>query len=331
MIRISAFADEISQDPVEQIDVLTRHGIKAIEFRAIHGTNVLDLADASMPSSAIARRERNPASARSARRSARSGSPSRSRSTSTVSSGPWAWPNSTGPPQPGLQLLHAPGDDPAGHREEVIDGMAELSRHGCARESRMFLENEKGIYGDTAGRVADILENRRFPGPAARLRPGQRCRGPEPIDEGRGAALVADFTSRYDAKLRPTGGPARVTALPASCRRRPTRLRASRVLEPHLTVAGLEFRFTGPERFAEAVAALKAIVDERKIADRDKASQAIIGRWWSRRPQPLALIGRRQSAPTAPQAVISSVLAQQTPQTSSAREPSSRGKASSEG
>ena len=43
MIRLSAFADEISQDPKEQIDVLSRHGIKHIEFRAIHGTNVLDL------------------------------------------------------------------------------------------------------------------------------------------------------------------------------------------------------------------------------------------------------------------------------------------------
>ena len=40
MIRISAFADEISQDPVEQVDVLSRHGIGFIEFRAIHGTNV---------------------------------------------------------------------------------------------------------------------------------------------------------------------------------------------------------------------------------------------------------------------------------------------------
>ena len=43
MIRLSAFADEISQDPVEQVDVLSAHGIKHIEFRAIHGTNVLDL------------------------------------------------------------------------------------------------------------------------------------------------------------------------------------------------------------------------------------------------------------------------------------------------
>ncbi len=46
MIRISAFADEISQDPVEQVDVLTHHRIRFIEFRAIHGTNVLDLTDA---------------------------------------------------------------------------------------------------------------------------------------------------------------------------------------------------------------------------------------------------------------------------------------------
>ena len=43
MIRLSAFADEISQNPLEQIDVLAAHGIKHIEFRAIHGTNVLDL------------------------------------------------------------------------------------------------------------------------------------------------------------------------------------------------------------------------------------------------------------------------------------------------
>ena len=43
MIRLSAFADEISQNPVEQVEVLSAHGIKHIEFRAIHGTNVLDL------------------------------------------------------------------------------------------------------------------------------------------------------------------------------------------------------------------------------------------------------------------------------------------------
>ncbi len=46
MIRLSAFADEISRDPVEQVDVLALYKIRNIEFRAIHGVNVLDLADA---------------------------------------------------------------------------------------------------------------------------------------------------------------------------------------------------------------------------------------------------------------------------------------------
>ena len=45
MIRISAFADEISQDPIEQVEVLAGHGIRHIEFRSIHGTNVLDLSE----------------------------------------------------------------------------------------------------------------------------------------------------------------------------------------------------------------------------------------------------------------------------------------------
>ena len=49
MIRLSAFADEISQNPVEQVDVLSGHGIKFIEFRAIHGINVLTSPKASMP------------------------------------------------------------------------------------------------------------------------------------------------------------------------------------------------------------------------------------------------------------------------------------------
>ena len=35
-IRLSAFADEISADPREQVEVLQRHGIRFIEFRSIH-------------------------------------------------------------------------------------------------------------------------------------------------------------------------------------------------------------------------------------------------------------------------------------------------------
>src|SRR3990172_10479908 len=45
MITLSAFADEISDRPEEQVDVLAANRVRYIEFRAIHGTNVLDLSD----------------------------------------------------------------------------------------------------------------------------------------------------------------------------------------------------------------------------------------------------------------------------------------------
>src|SRR5262245_30722473 len=45
MFTLSAFADEISPDPQQQIDVLKQCGIRHIELRSILKTNVLDLTD----------------------------------------------------------------------------------------------------------------------------------------------------------------------------------------------------------------------------------------------------------------------------------------------
>jgi hypothetical protein len=45
MFILSAFADEISPDPQEQVDVLARCGVRHIELRSILKTNVLDLTD----------------------------------------------------------------------------------------------------------------------------------------------------------------------------------------------------------------------------------------------------------------------------------------------
>jgi sugar phosphate isomerase/epimerase len=45
MFRLSAFADEISPDPQEQVDLLERCGVRHIELRSILKTNVLDLTD----------------------------------------------------------------------------------------------------------------------------------------------------------------------------------------------------------------------------------------------------------------------------------------------
>jgi sugar phosphate isomerase/epimerase len=45
MFHLSAFADEISPNPEEQIEVLKQCGVRHIEFRSILRTNVLDLTD----------------------------------------------------------------------------------------------------------------------------------------------------------------------------------------------------------------------------------------------------------------------------------------------
>ena len=45
MFTLSAFADEISPDPEQQIEVLKSCGVRHIELRSILKTNVLDLTD----------------------------------------------------------------------------------------------------------------------------------------------------------------------------------------------------------------------------------------------------------------------------------------------
>src|SRR5262245_26126211 len=48
MFTISAFASELSTDPQGQIDILKPCGVRYIEFRSIHKTNVLNLTDAQI-------------------------------------------------------------------------------------------------------------------------------------------------------------------------------------------------------------------------------------------------------------------------------------------
>ena len=159
MIRLSAFADEISQDPQEQIDVLSRNEVHHIEFRAIHGTNVLDLSEAQHEEF------------RRLLRAAGFG-------LSAIGS-PIGKIRVTEPFDPHLTRFDKaldlaeyydsprirvfsfyipPGEAPADHRQEVIERMKELAARAQARKVTLLLENEKGIYGDIAPRVADLLE-----------------------------------------------------------------------------------------------------------------------------------------------------------------------------
>jgi 3-dehydroshikimate dehydratase len=272
MIRISAFADEISQDPVEQVDVLSRHGIRFIEFRAIQGTNVLDLTDAQHDDF------RELLDARGFGLSAIGSPIGKIRITESFGEHLDRFDRALhladfyrAPRIRVFSFYIPPGHDPASYRDEVIDRMGELARRAAERRITLFLENEKGIYGDTAARVADILETVDSPALLHAFDPANYVEIRQPIDEAwaRLRHLVGHFHVKdYDAKLEknvPAGaGDGLIPRLLQEAV--DGGYNGFAVLEPHLTIAGLASGFTGPERFADAADALKAILDERNIA-----------------------------------------------------------------
>ncbi len=272
MIRLSAFADEISQNPLEQIEVLSQHGIRNIEFRAIHGTNVLDLSDAQ-------------------HEEFRALLQSRGFGLSALGS-PVGKIKITDAFEPHLERFAraldladfyqapririfsyyiAPGADSAQHRTEVIRRMTEKARRAAERGVTLMLENEKGIYGDTAARVLDILESVNLPSLTHAFDPANYLEVGQAVDEAWtmlrprvGHFHVKDYSLKTHKNVPAGQGDGQIPRLVADavahgydgfC-----------VLEPHLVVAEQSYGFTGPERFGDAARALKAALDEKRIA-----------------------------------------------------------------
>lgn len=271
MIRLSAFADEISQDPREQIEVLSRHGIKHIEFRAIHGTNVLDLSDEqhaefrsllgehgfglSAIGSPIGKIRINEPFGPHLVRFARALELAELYGTPRIRV---------------FSFYMPPGDDPESHRAEVVARMKELAARAADRGVSLFLENEKGIYGDTAARVADLLAAVDSPALAHAFDPANYLEVGQDVEAAWQALQprVKHFHVKdYDVKTHknvPAGeGGGKIPELLERAVR--AGYDGFAVLEPHLVVAELSFGFTGPERFADAASALKGQLDRRGV------------------------------------------------------------------
>jgi sugar phosphate isomerase/epimerase len=272
MIRLSAFADEISQDPLEQINVLERYGIRHIEFRAIHGTNVLDVSDEQHQAFLTLMRSRGFGLSAI-------GSPiGKIRITESMDNHLHRFSRA-------LELAHLyetprirvfsfyipPGDDPASHQPEVIARMGELTARAADGGVTLLLENEKGTYGDTASRVHDVLQSVDSPVLACAFDPANYVEVGQPIDEAwwllRARVLhihVKDYNARKQQNVPAGEGDGQIGTLFKDAVR--TGYDGFAVLEPHLIIAGLAQGFTGPERFAEAVTAFKQILDRSAIA-----------------------------------------------------------------
>ena len=272
MIRLSAFADEISQNPLEQIDVLTRHGIRHIEFRAIHGTNVLDLDNEQHEAFRGLLRSRGFGLSAL-------GSPiGKIRITEAFDNHLLRFGRALDLADfyqtPRIRIFSfyiPPGENPVDHRDEVVARMKELAHRAESRGVTLLLENEKGIYGDTAGRVSDLLETVNSPSLSHAFDPANYVEVGQDIDEAWSLlqARVRHFHVKdYDKKTHrnvPAGaGDGQIPDLMQ--RAVAGGYDGFVVLEPHLVVAELSFGFTGPERFADAATALKNILDRQAIA-----------------------------------------------------------------
>ena len=273
MIRLSAFADEISQNPVEQVDVLcrARHQVHRIprDSRDQRPRPVREPARRLSRPAAVAwirlerdrLADRQDPDHRAVRGAPRSGS-----------TWPWSWPTST-------RRLGSASSASTCRRATtrprtataVLSRMAELTRRAAARGITLILENEKGIYGDTARASGRRARVGRLAVLDPRVRPGQLPRS-RAVDR-RGLVAAASACQALSRQgLRREDPPQR----PRRRRRRPDppAARGCRrrgydgfcVLEPHLVVAEKSFGFTGPERFADAANALKKILRQASIA-----------------------------------------------------------------
>ena len=267
MITLSAFADEISDRPEEQVDVLAANGVHHIEFRAIHTANVLDLSDEQL-------------------RDFKRLLDARGFGLSAIGS-PIGKIKITDPFEPHLERFHRAialakrfgtpnirifsyympdGTIPDEFRGEVLARMREKVSLAEQAGVTLLHENEKGIYGDTGERCLDLVQSidrpsfRNIWDPANYLHAGE-----EPYRCWR---MLKDYTAHLHIKdYDPVAK--RHTPAGQGAGRIPEVLKEAveagysgfAVLEPHLAIAESMRGFTGPDLFADAVSALKGILD----------------------------------------------------------------------
>ncbi|MFB6140268.1 MAG: sugar phosphate isomerase/epimerase family protein [Halosimplex sp.] len=160
------------------------------------------------------------------------------------------------------------GDDPAEHREEV------MRRTGVAVEKAedagvtLVMENEKDIYGDTPGRMRDLLTTVDSPHLRAVFDPANYLEiGVRPYPDA--LLQVVEYVDQVHVKdaefgergaIRPAGeGDGRIGETVATLRDRG--FEGALSLEPHLAFAGSDYGYSGPEGFEAAAEALKGELD----------------------------------------------------------------------
>lgn len=272
MWTLTGFADEIDADLATQLDTLSAEEMRFLELRAAWGTNVLKLSDAE-----VARVKTELAA--------------RGIGVSSLGS-PIGKVKITDPFAPHLDdfrralhvahELHAPfirifsffipqGDDPANHRDAVLDRLGQLVSAANGAGVTLLHENEKAIYGDIPARCLDIVQSIDSPLLRVAWDPANfvQC-GVTPHTEG--YADLRPYIAYVHIKDALLGSGQVVPAGQGDGQLRETiaALRDSGFdgffsLEPHLASAGTFSGFSGPALFRTAAQAFKGLLREQNI------------------------------------------------------------------
>lgn len=271
MFTLSAFADEISPDPAEQVAVLRQCGIRHIELRSILKTNVLDLTDLQVT-------ELKSLLDRNGFRLSAIGSPvgkvkidepfaphlERFRRAVELA-------KRFGTPNIRIFSYYlSDGGEWDDWRREVLDRMWEKCKVAEKTGVRLVHENEHRIYGDSPERVRDLLET-----VTAQLDTPCFAAAYDPANyvfcgynPWQGWQLTKEYTVHFHVKDWVQGemhgrvageGQGRIADVMAEAVK--MNYDGFATLEPHLLGGGPTGGVTGPELFPKAVAAYKAILD----------------------------------------------------------------------
>lgn len=272
MIRLSAFADEISADLQEQIDVLHSEHIAFLDLRSVWGINVLDLDDQRLQQIKQVLDEQGIGVAAI-------GSP--------VGKVPIDSPFNVQMKrfERALQIAkfmqtsyirifsfysHSSGLAeliPAARRNEVMEHLQAMLLLADEHNIVLLHENEKDIYGDTIARCVDLLRTLNADHLQAAFDPANFIQCGEPPYPEAYQALKPWIRYVHVKDALPDG---QVVPAGEGVARWPDLLRALRrdgydgflSLEPHLAAAGQFQGFSGPELFKRASQALQNMLHE---------------------------------------------------------------------
>jgi sugar phosphate isomerase/epimerase len=267
MFILSAFADEISPDPEEQVRVLKQCGISHLELRSIQKTNVLDLTDLqvgelkalldhngirlSAIGSPIGKVPIDQPFEPHLKRFERAISLCRVFDTPNIRIFSYYLPE---------------GGEWDNWRRDVMDRMWDKLRLAEKANVRLLHENEHRIYGDDPDRVRDLMETVDHPLFQAVYDAANYvfC-GYDPWD---GWLKTREWTTHFhindwvrgESHGRPAGeGQGRLPDVVADAVSR--KYHGFATLEPHLLGGGPTGGVTGPDLFPKAVAAFRSVLD----------------------------------------------------------------------